>query len=58
MLFYQMTDFYEPGHPAGFRWNDSAFDITWPEANRIILPRGAHYPDFDPKMVEGFRGYP
>jgi dTDP-4-dehydrorhamnose 3,5-epimerase len=43
-------------HPAfvaevgrGVRWNDPAFGITWPDADkRIISPRDANYPDFRP----------
>ena len=45
-IFYQMSQFYAPGHAAGVRWNDPAFGIRWPEGKRIILDRDQSYPDF------------
>ncbi len=45
-VFYQMTDFYAPELARGVRWNDPAFDIPWPSAERIILERDQSYPDF------------
>ena len=29
-VFYQMSQFYSPGHSRGVRWNDPAFGIAWP----------------------------
>jgi dTDP-4-dehydrorhamnose 3,5-epimerase len=55
--FYQMTDFYRPDLACGFRWNDPAFGIGWPDAERTILSRDADYPDFDPSLVQDFVGY-
>jgi dTDP-4-dehydrorhamnose 3,5-epimerase len=44
---YMMTGFYEPQHGRGFRWNDPAFGIRWPEPRTVhILPRDAEYEDF------------
>ncbi|HKT46190.1 MAG TPA: dTDP-4-dehydrorhamnose 3,5-epimerase [Candidatus Acidoferrales bacterium] len=45
-IFYQMSQFYSKEHSCGVRWNDPAFDITWPEAERIIVDRDRTYPDF------------
>ena len=56
-VFYQMSEFYVPSASAGFRWNDPAFGIEWPDDVRTIIDRDATYPDFDPMAVEGFRGY-
>ncbi len=44
---YMMTGFYDPQHGHGFRWNDPAFGIRWPEPRNVhILPRDAQYEDF------------
>jgi dTDP-4-dehydrorhamnose 3,5-epimerase len=56
-IYYMMTEEYKPGHADGFRWNDPAFAIEWPEEERIILDRDNSYPDFDASKVRGFSGY-
>jgi dTDP-4-dehydrorhamnose 3,5-epimerase len=44
---YMMTGFFDPQRGCGFRWNDPAFGIRWPEPRTIhILPRDAQYEDF------------
>lgn len=44
---YMMTGFYDPEHGRGFRWNDPAFGIRWPEPRNVhILPRDAQYEEF------------
>jgi len=45
-IFYQMSEFYAPGYERGFRWNDPAFAIQWPEEVRVISDRDKNYPDF------------
>jgi dTDP-4-dehydrorhamnose 3,5-epimerase len=45
-VFYQMSEFYSPEGARGVRWNDPAFAIEWPPAERIILERDRNYPDF------------
>ena len=45
-IFYQMSQFYSKEHSCGVRWNDPAFGIAWPEADRIIVDRDRAYPDF------------
>ena len=45
-IFYQMSDVYNPESAGGVRWNDPAFGIEWPEAERIIIARDREYPDF------------
>jgi len=45
-VFYQMSQFYHPEAARGFRWNDPAFNIYWPAAERILAEKDAHLPDF------------
>jgi dTDP-4-dehydrorhamnose 3,5-epimerase len=46
-VFYQMSQFYEPSAGRGVRWNDPAFDISWPETVKMISERDRSYPDFN-----------
>lgn len=48
-VFYQISEFYLPEHACGVRWNDPAFSIRWPEAQRILSDRDKNYPDFNGK---------
>ena len=50
-VLYMMTEEYMPGHSSGFRWNDPAFGIEWPEDERVIIDRDNSYPDFDESRV-------
>ncbi|HKR59210.1 MAG TPA: dTDP-4-dehydrorhamnose 3,5-epimerase [Pyrinomonadaceae bacterium] len=43
---YQMSSPYEPASSKGVRWDDPAFGIDWPEAERVIIARDQEYPDF------------
>lgn len=45
-VFYQMSEFYAPECARGFRWNDPAFAISWPEDARVISPKDLAYPNF------------
>jgi dTDP-4-dehydrorhamnose 3,5-epimerase len=45
-VFYQMSEFYAPEAAHGFRWDDPAFGIEWPEPVRLISDRDRTYPDF------------
>lgn len=45
-VFYQMSRVFSADHARGVRWDDPAFSIAWPEAERIILDRDRNYPDF------------
>jgi dTDP-4-dehydrorhamnose 3,5-epimerase len=45
-VFYQMSEFYAPDYAKGVRWDDPAFDISWPADERIISERDRSYPDF------------
>ena len=43
---YQMSHVYVPAQARGVRWDDPAFEIEWPEAERTISDRDRAYPDF------------
>ena len=45
-IFYQMSECYAPEHARGFRWNDAAFAIKWPEEIQVISERDQNYADF------------
>jgi dTDP-4-dehydrorhamnose 3,5-epimerase len=45
-VLYQMSAVYAPQAARGVRWDDPAFAIPWPPADRIIAERGRRYPDF------------
>ncbi|HEV7891460.1 MAG TPA: dTDP-4-dehydrorhamnose 3,5-epimerase [Pyrinomonadaceae bacterium] len=46
-VFYMVSSPYEPGSSRGFRWNDPAFRIEWPEVDRrILVDRDRDYPDY------------
>ena len=46
-VLYMMTDYYQPEFAAGVRFNDPAFNITWPRPVTLIAERDRPYPDFD-----------
>lgn len=45
-VLYEIDRMFEPGHGAGFRWNDPAFSIEWPAMPMLIGARDAGYADF------------
>jgi dTDP-4-dehydrorhamnose 3,5-epimerase len=45
-VLYQMSEGYAPESSRGVRWNDPAFGIEWPSAERTIIARDREYPDF------------
>ena len=57
-VFYQMSTFYASAHARGFRWNDPAFGVQWPDDDRIILDRDRTYPDFEESLVADLRHHP
>ena len=47
-VFYQVSQYYSPKHERGVRWNDPAFNIKWPEAQkRIISQKDMNWPDYN-----------
>ncbi|MFO1113969.1 MAG: dTDP-4-dehydrorhamnose 3,5-epimerase family protein [Rhodospirillales bacterium] len=57
-VLYQMSTFYTPEYARGFRWDDPAFGLQWPDDNRIILERDRSYPDFENNLVAELRHHP
>jgi dTDP-4-dehydrorhamnose 3,5-epimerase len=45
-ILYQMSDFYHAESARGVRWDDSAFQIAWPEKVEVISERDRTYPNF------------
>ena len=45
-VLYFMTEFYAPEVSRGVRWDDPAFGIRWPAAERTIAIRDQQYPAF------------
>jgi dTDP-4-dehydrorhamnose 3,5-epimerase len=45
-IFYQISEFYAPEYARGIRWDDPAFGIQWPSADRTISVRDRTFPDF------------
>jgi dTDP-4-dehydrorhamnose 3,5-epimerase len=45
-VFYQMSEVYNADSARGVRWNDPAFQITWPAEVEVISERDRTYPDF------------
>ncbi len=46
-VHYQMSEFYHSELSRGFRWNDPAFQIEWPDQPVIMSERDRSYPDFE-----------
>lgn len=46
-VFYQVSEYYQPNHEQGIRWNDPAFDIKWPLHATSISDKDKSYPDFE-----------
>ena len=45
-VLYMIDAPYSAEHGRGVRWNDPAFAIAWPTADRVMNDRDAAYPDF------------
>ena len=45
-VLYLMSSPFVPESARGVRWNDPAFKIDWPPADRTIIARDNSYPDF------------
>ena len=53
-VIYQMSEFYHPESARGVRWNDPAFGIRWPDADRAILSeRDREWPDYPQSKTGG-----
>jgi dTDP-4-dehydrorhamnose 3,5-epimerase len=45
-VLYLISQVYDAASARGVRWNDPAFSIEWPAANRTLSDRDRTYPDF------------
>jgi len=45
-VLYQMSEIHQPESARGVRWDDPAFGIKWPPAERVISARDRNYADF------------
>jgi dTDP-4-dehydrorhamnose 3,5-epimerase len=45
-LYYEISEFYEPGLAAGVRWDDPGFGIDWPIKDPILSDRDRGYADY------------
>jgi len=46
-VFYMVSSVYVPESGRGFRWDDPAFGVEWPETEeRVIIERDQEYADF------------
>ena len=45
-IFYQMSEFYAKGQDRGFRFDDPAVGIEWPEGEKIMSDRDLALPGF------------
>lgn len=43
---YFVTQFYAPDFESGFRYNDPAFKIQWPDVAQIISNKDKEWPDY------------
>ena len=46
VVYYQVTEFYQPGSERGIRWNDPAFNIDWPLEISVISDKDNAHPDY------------
>jgi dTDP-4-dehydrorhamnose 3,5-epimerase len=46
-VFYQMSEFYNAESARGLRWDDPAFQISWPGKVEVISERDRGYADFE-----------
>lgn len=52
-VFYQMSELYYPEAARGVRWDDPAFDISWPLPVTLISDRDQEFADFSPTAAIG-----
>jgi dTDP-4-dehydrorhamnose 3,5-epimerase len=46
-VFYQMSEFYNAESARGVRWDDPAFQISWPTEVKLLSERDRTYPNFE-----------
>lgn len=46
-VFYQISEFYAPESSRGYRWDDPAFAIPWPETVTVMSEKDRNLPLFE-----------
>lgn len=54
-VLYKISEFYTPGSARGLRWNDPAFNISWPMEPLVVSERDRDYPDFSSEQMNELR---
>lgn len=50
-VFYQISVPYAPESARGYRWDDPAFGIPWPEPVTVISERDREWPDWNGESI-------
>ena len=45
-VFYQMSEKHHPNAARGLRWNDPAFNVSWPINTMVISEKDNNYPNW------------
>jgi dTDP-4-dehydrorhamnose 3,5-epimerase len=45
-LFYQVSEFYSPGHERGIRYDDPDFGVSWPISVGVISEKDKNWPNY------------
>ena len=56
MVFYYMSDFYDPDTASGFRYDDPFFDFDWPAEPQVISDRELNFAKFDAQEFKRIDG--
>lgn len=48
---YQVSQFYSPDYEGGVRYNDPAFNISWPLSPTVISDKDKSWPDYTPELL-------
>jgi dTDP-4-dehydrorhamnose 3,5-epimerase len=51
LVYYVVSEYYQPNAERGIRWNDPFFGFRWPAEPRFISQKDAQWPDYTPKNV-------
>ena len=49
LVYYVVSEYYQPGAERGIRWNDPRFGFHWPIDPQHISQKDASWPDFSPE---------
>ena len=46
IVFYQMSEFFNPEYSQGIRWDDPSFLVEWPISGKTMSEKDSNYPSF------------